>query len=909
MATKYDKALGPNHPSEKKVGKAISPPPCEHGIPIYPLRYGVADTPCHASTGLSSPYPALSAGKQQGLRMLRPGCYLYVSYLKNRRLWTRQYRVTENGRFIALWWTENDYQGDVPGRDARIDGGSDRPYVLVPKEQASGSVWLMVSDSMLSHRALCEIESDSAKRDLLMREIKPLGGKQAHGFAADHLPQALPELSGQVYPWSASLPKKAAGQAVADAMRVAALPERNLDLLAVALPDPVGMLMDLNQLVGAALQDQEPYVTEAARKLRVWGMIESLADAARQRAIDEAVTSVTIGGVRTHADYPYQRGKAGYASRMRFVDHQAYDAFIKQHPKRLETLQKAVDVAAADLWGAFQSVKPAYTTLLTLYENKDIENFIDRRQVGACTLTGLVHHPKGEAYLQKCVTTDGLTGWLHDLVLGNPLVGDWVDWRNSGAVAGGLINDTVIERAQTLLKSIPADAASQQLSAMIGALVARSKLRSPAQFWTSAYRPAFEALDGQLAGAVSVRLKDAGTWVRDQLGIEGGNGFRPRTVARKANEMLTLYETQDVQQALNDMAKAPANLRRAHNTRVGIGGLAVMVSTYNAAVAFNALGKEDGLTLANALDVGGKVLGLGSSCLFMAQVYRNRLANLAREAGQEAKSGVLFESANKLELWAIGAGAIAALVVATKDFRGVLKGSEKGEVAAWSVVSGLTAGTAASLGGLYVLGKASPKWLVGFAERGIVLARGSFAVARMGSGPLGWMLLALDGLYSSARAIHDHAAAEQAVVEWIARSVWGNRRNSSLFNRKPLEPYKDDIEELHAFYTLFLKPTITTDVQVLNTVGTLMIPGVAELRRITVTLPGWKSQISKFELTQVHGALGRVATYKDPDLVVEQDGVGVITLSSDTLIGETKVEYWPNHFTEPDYKLPASNYL
>ncbi|KAJ3473161.1 hypothetical protein NLI96_g13107 [Meripilus lineatus] len=373
--------------------------------------------------------------------------------------------------------------------------------------------------------------------------------------------------------------------------------------------------------------------------------------------------------------------------------------------------------------------------------------------------------------------------------------------------------------------------------------------------------------------------------------------------------MFTLYETQDVQQALNDMAKAPANLRRAHNTRVGIGGLAVMVSTYNAAVVFNALGKEDGLTLANAFDAGGKVLGLGSSSLFMAQVYRNRLANLAREAGQRAKSEALIASANKLELWAIGTAAIAALVAATKDFRSVFNGSEKGEVAAWSVVSGVTAGTAASLGGLYVLGKLRPEWLVEFAERGIVIARVPFAVARIGSGALGWTLLALEGLYSGARAIHDRVFAEQAVAEWIVRSVWGNQRNSSYLNHTPLAPYKNDVEELRAFYTLFLKPTITTNVQVLNTIGTLTAPGLAELRRITITLPGWRPQISKYKLTQVHGALGRVATYEDPRLVVDQAGVGVITLSNDTLIGETKVEYWPNHFTEPNYSLPESSYL
>ncbi len=909
MATPSKKALGQNHPSEKQFGKAVSPPPCEHGIPLYPLRYGVADTICHASTGLSSPYPALSGGKQQGLRMLRPDSYLYVCYFKDGRLWTRQYRVTENGRLITLWWTEKDYRSDFPGRHARIDTGSDRPYVLIPKEQASHSVWLMVSDSMLSHRALCEIERDAAKRQLLMREIKPLGGKQAHCFAADQLPQALPELSGQIYPWSGSWPKKAAGQAVADAMRVAALPQKNIDLLAVALPDPVGLLMDLNQLVGAALQDQEPYVTEAARKLRVWKMIESLADAARQRAVDEAVASVTVGGVRTHADYPYQRGKIGYASRMRFADHQAYDAFIKQHPERLAGLQKAVDIAATDLWTAFRSVKSAYHTLLSLYENNDIENFIDRRQVGACTLTGLVHRPEGEAYLQNCVTQEGLTDWLRDLALGHPQMSEWVDWRNSGAVAGGLVNDTVIERAQTLLKAIPADAASQQLSAMIGALVVRSKLRTPAQFWTSAYRPAFEALDGQLAGAVSVRLKDAGTWVRNQLGIEGGNGFRPSTVAQKANEMITLYQTHDVQQVLNDMAEAPGKLRRAHNTRVGIGGLAVMVSTYNAAVAFNALGKEDGLTLANALDAGGKVLGLGASSLFMAQVYRNRLANLASEAGQKAKADSLSELAKRLELRAIGTAAVAALVMAGKDFYGATKGSEKGGTAAWSVVSSAVSGTAASLGGLYVFGKVRQEWLANLARSGVAVARGPLAVARMGSGLLGWALLALDGLYSVARVMHDRVAAEQSVNDWIARSVWGNRRNSSYFDSTPLEPYKNDIEELQALYTLFLKPTITTDLQVLNTIGALTIPGVGKLRRITVTLPGWKPQISQYRIRQVYGALGRIATYEALEQVVEQDGVGVVTLSNDVLIGKTEVEYWPNGFTEPNYVLRETNYL
>ncbi|MDH1522706.1 MULTISPECIES: hypothetical protein [Achromobacter] len=36
----FKKALGAKRPNEKRLGKAISPPPCERGVPLYPLRYG-----------------------------------------------------------------------------------------------------------------------------------------------------------------------------------------------------------------------------------------------------------------------------------------------------------------------------------------------------------------------------------------------------------------------------------------------------------------------------------------------------------------------------------------------------------------------------------------------------------------------------------------------------------------------------------------------------------------------------------------------------------------------------------------------------------------------------------------------------------------------------------------------------
>ncbi|WP_269508016.1 type VI secretion system tip protein TssI/VgrG [Burkholderia sp. IMCC1007] len=97
--------------------------------------------------------------------------------------------------------------------------------------------------------------------------------------------------------------------------------------------------------------------------------------------------------------------------------------------------------------------------------------------------------------------------------------------------------------------------------------------------------------------------------------------------------------------------------------------------------------------------------------------------------------------------------------------------------------------------------------------------------------------------------------------------------------------------------------------QLLNTVGALTIPGLGELRRIAVMLPGWRPQISPYRIKQIHGALGRVATYEALEQVVVRDGVGVVTLSNDVLIGKTEVEYWPNGFTEPNYVLRETNYL
>ncbi|OXC90505.1 hypothetical protein BMR85_012250 [Achromobacter sp. KAs 3-5] len=65
----FKKALGSIRPNEKRLGKAISPPPCERGVPLYPLRYGIADYAWDREVFPrlnTEGYPALTAGKACG---------------------------------------------------------------------------------------------------------------------------------------------------------------------------------------------------------------------------------------------------------------------------------------------------------------------------------------------------------------------------------------------------------------------------------------------------------------------------------------------------------------------------------------------------------------------------------------------------------------------------------------------------------------------------------------------------------------------------------------------------------------------------------------------------------------------------------------------------------------------------
>lgn len=80
-------------------------------------------------------------------------------------------------------------------------------------------------------------------------------------------------------------------------------------------------------------------------------------------------------------------------------------------------------------------------------------------------------------------------------------------------------------------------------------------------------------------------------------------------------------------------------------------------------------------------------------------------------------------------------------------------------------------------------------------------------------------------------------------------------------------------------------------------------------RTITVTRPGWKPQISDYQLTQYRNFTsdGVEQTLGDPAKVIQVDGVYQITFDTQTQIGNTAITHWPNRFSDPDISFDVTN--
>ncbi|WP_332608115.1 toxin VasX [Achromobacter sp. ESBL13] len=917
------KALQPPHPSAKILGKAISPPPCRRGIPLYPLRYGITDEPFDAevfSTLSTVGYPALSDGKAYGLRVLRPRSYVYLFVRQSGRMWTIHYQVTDNIRFAPIWWTEADYKGDVPGRATVPDETGAARYLLAPPDLQDETAHVMVSDTLLSHAALWDIENNKESwRSLLATPVKIAGGEQAHVFPATLLPEVR-ELSQTVlrqYPWSESRPHTDDILSTQNAMTAATRPRTDIQPQAVVVQDLAGMLSELNMLVGSRLADLQTYGADAAHKLRVSQMIDQLGNLAGAEAGDRTLRNDPIGSamgpgvtgpdVLAANERANQARLAAHRKRTVHARNAARAHFAEHHPKQLQAHADDVVRAAADLWAVFNSQRKTYDAIVDVH-TPDTQGYLDLRCLAGHTLPALIHCTAGKHFLLAQVEPDGPVGLLEKAVLGAPEVISYAKLA-SGTVRQATVNAS-LAALQKVLETLPADGASNQLSVMLGALVAHGQLKSPGAFWTSVYRPIMEVLDGTLARAHDVPLPEVGNWVRNSMGLTGVNGFRPQTVDRAVQTLVTLYDTEDVQERLEQCRKLPGRLRFWHNARLALGGVAAFATVYSAGEAFKALGREDGLTLGNALNATGKVLGVGAAGATMTRFWFEKQRDLAKVRGETGVAAAFDGAATKWELRAIGVAAVAAIAIGAKDWWQAAT-QESGQVATISFVSGSVQFAAGGIGFLHLWGKLRPWEVARAAISSSLLLKGTTGVARLNSGTIGWILLGIEALYLGLRHLHQTTVDEARVETWIRRSVWGMPGG--------LEPFASDEEELQEFHRLFQAPSMQNDIDVMKVLAPSLKSRLAtvlgvpdDVRSVSVFLPGWRSQISQYSISQQQAPRlgefsGREVRYDDPDRVTVINGVGVVKIATNALFGTTTVNYRPNGFTDADYEMEASS--
>jgi hypothetical protein len=347
-------ALQTPHPSAKQVGKAISPPPCEAGVPIYPLRYGIADAPYRSDlhTMLKTPgYPVLQGGKAYGLRVLRPGTYVYLLYFDHGQMWNRHYQVTEDIRFAPIWWGDADYEHSTPGSQSRPDVTGAAPYLLAPPAAINGPVYLLISDTILTHDTLWQIEKNTdGLRDALATVVTPTGGPdQPHVFHAARLTVSTPELIRPTlsrvpmyYAWSEITPAQHYPDVsdVISQMYAALRARKDIVPLAVVLQDPVGIASELNYLCATEVKKRDDYQAQSKHRLNSAGLI----DAYFKQAEANSTTPPALTAL---------------ARQRALVNLPGARDFIPAYQARVEAFQTDITRACADVVAWLQRVNAA----------------------------------------------------------------------------------------------------------------------------------------------------------------------------------------------------------------------------------------------------------------------------------------------------------------------------------------------------------------------------------------------------------------------------------------------------------------------------------------------------------------------------------------------------------------------
>ncbi|MCP2514125.1 hypothetical protein M5J07_04185 [Achromobacter mucicolens] len=902
-AVNYKKALGSIRPNEKRLGKAISPPPCERGVPLYPLRYGIAD---HAWDREVFPrlnvegYPTLKAGKAYGLRTLRPGTYVYLFYFEHGRMWTQHYQVTEDVRFARIWWRDADDDDATPGRLSRPDTVGAQTYLFAPHAKTAETVHILVSDTLLSHRTLWAIETnDGGLRDVLSTQCRPAGNAyQEHIFDATLLGEAAPELvspSGHGAPrpfgWSEIQFSEMAPNHhnVLANMYLALLPRKDFTPLVVALQDPIGIASELHYRITHSVTRKTEYAGRNAHKLQSATLIRNYFEAMKK----EAGTNPDVANTITR-----QQNLVNYSGAMSFPDVYA---------KEIEAFDRTIAAAVADSVAWVRLIDPSRLLGKTLrcFDRGVIHNAHDYEEAVLQCIGGLVHAKDGIQVLHGLINlpVEKSPFWLA-LANGNELLLARLK-ASSGELAKNLFS--VLDR---FLEEHKLTAASNALIGLLQA-VPESKV-------ADAFVPRLRHVMEIRAGITIVRydfgIADLQRAAYEFQGYQalGEEKFRewkmpppkinPADSAKRAS-VFDWVQVDDATSRTTDPIRgdrsalpAPRSIQMTGNPFINMlnrvrGPLGHLFSGLGGLLALKGLAsawkkqKDNSAPVANYVGLFGAMstvvaasIELGTS--MVSSTTTGRASKLA-ERGMK----ILSAKYGMAVFGALGSGLVSASdsirsISAFKDSNPVLGGMLMGSALAGGVL------TAATWGG-------------GMAAAATI-SNGGAAVAALGLTPLGWTIVAgVAVIFIVGFAFGADLAKDGPVEIWLKHSAWGVH-----------ERHYSNHEELDAVHSLYYRPRLTPawNNSPHHSVGNLriscQIPGISDMptERFQTKLV---FSLSGIKLSPVHGPIilargSSAIDYRRECLVTSLGSTGNECGWAIQMHKDTKVELQYLYFPDPD---------
>jgi len=804
MCNQHKNALQPAHPSEAKINQPFGDLPCQRCVPVYPLRYGITDQSYSATllpTLGTAGYPALKGGKAYGLRVLRPGSYVYLFYFKDGRMWTQHYLVTPDACFAPLWWTDKDYDSDAPGRWARPHVAGAKPYLPAPETAVADTVYLMVSDTVLTHCTLWKIETNAdGLRDKVAVKVQPAGGtEQAHAFNAMLLGNAAPEtvqpgISGQKrFPWSECQPElRMDANAIANNLYITLRPRVDIVPLAVVLPDAIGIVSELNHLATTAVQAKARYAAGSAHKLHSARLVSGYFQHAKAHTPEETET--------------LDRRKA-------LVDLAGAQAFPDQYKKQYDTFDTPIAQAVADViaWVKLINATDLLGRPLQCFDLAESGNARDYEETVFACIGALVHSDEGRRTLGKLIDAP---------VSVSPY------WK---ALAGG--NATLLSRLKDktldIVKAVfdVADkyseehAATPATNAMV-ALLQGHAVDLPERTATLYTRRLRHVMEIRFNATLVQHEVDLAQLQRFALELQGWQALDPAVLARWGLAPASVLEIQVTQRyalyeyvpigttTYRTMAtpatpstQAPSALPSGRQPRplegnplkrmwermrgpggylfTGVGGWLAVVGLKD---AFKAYDKDNKFVSKSAIAgsiivLAGASVEIGAAAVAYHATRQGRVAHALAAKVFGAKIGTAL-------LGSLGAGLLAT-VDGIRAVNADHDANPEQALMYW--------GSAAS-GAVLTLATAA-----GGTATAATLSGGGAAVAMLGLTPVGWAVIGLIALGAGTVFVLGADNARHGPIEiWLKHSVWGVHNKHYTLN-----------EELEAYHSLLYRPRLS----------------------------------------------------------------------------------------------------